>query len=262
MRTAGLASCMALALCGFLACASGGSALKKPDSEVVTKSAEISPDAPVDRIDFAKSRDFAKRISGVRRIAIRYSLPKDSEYTEEAIRSSEWHGQIEKSLIRSGFVICREEERTELVLNEEERQVSRADAVVVIDRVILRRISGSMSIDLFENEKGVDFPYSYYLAEISGKMVLRDNDIIWSCSISASSLGLLRESAGMKPSVIAKGIRDSRYSGKLGKWIREKWKIDMSDNFSSAYSGGVGENFHRRELISYSIKKMFGSLAR
>lgn len=228
---------------------------QKPKPKFILENYPLLKNSNLYKIDFAKSQKFTEEIKKLKRITINYRLPKDSDYKKEEIIRSTWHKELEKSLIRMGFIVNNSDDSEELILLDEKKETNPPDATLLIDRVELKIIKSNQNISLEKlKSHNAKYSYNYYLAEINGKIILQNNDIIWSCNIVASSFDLLKYTQKLKPEIYVGGKRDYRYSEKLNNWISNKWHLEYHDNFQKHYADQINNDFHKRELVNYVIK--------
>lgn len=235
--------------------------IKKPAPETVTKKYDVAFKKEYGKNDFAKSVKFDRGLKKVKRVSVKYNLSSDSGISEDDIKQSNWHTEIEKSLIRLGFIINDEKEKEEFLLDEEEKEEIKCDAQILIDKVDVKKVETFIPYALNGTKDGSGkYNYKYFILEINGKMILKNNDILWSCNLVTSSFDLIKMGKKEKPSVTIRGIREYRYSEKLKKWVRDKWMINSKDNFGLQLSNKIDEEFHKRKLVRYSISKFFETL--
>lgn len=242
----------------------GGQAAKdkKPAPEKISKEYPVSIGSEYRKTDFAKSVRFDEDIKAVKRVAIKYGIPKGSKISESDLRATEWNKEIEKALIRMGFIMFDEKEKDILMMDDDApRDELKPDASIYIDRVETRSISVKQKIDpgdgIFNNP--VEHPYSFFLGDLSGRLVLRNNDVLWSCSVVSTSFDVFVEYNRFNPTIAVLLLREHRFSEKLNRWVPDKWAVEINDNFSARLKE-TGEEFHKRELIRYTVGTFFSGI--
>ncbi len=234
---------------------------RKPEPEIITKKINLSDKTNLLKVDYARSKEFTANIKEITRIAISYNLPKDSSYTNEDIKTTSWHKEIEKSLIRMGLVINVEKEKANFLLDDEDEKTLKPDATLIIERVALKQVTVKHNFEIDDLADGKSsHPYRYYIAEINGKIVMKNNDILWTSSVVASSFDIFESKKRKKPLINIKGTREYRYSEKLNKWLKDKWFINTNDNFQSEYADNISDDFHKRELVKFVISGFINTI--
>ena len=66
--------------------------------------------------DFACAKIFKEVMADVKRISVKYRLSPEFDYTRQEVLSSHWNREIEKGLIRLGFIIVNDYRKDPLAL--------------------------------------------------------------------------------------------------------------------------------------------------
>jgi len=90
-----------------------------------------------------------------------------------------------------------------------------------------------------------------------GRLVLANNDVLWSGSVCVTSLDLAASAEA--PAVSATATRAYRFSEKLRAWVADKWELATRDNFSASFADWQADH-HRRALIRHAVNEFLGGL--
>ncbi len=247
----------ALLLCIFLPCClPKAGKIRKPEPERFQETIPLEENQLAFEASFARASDFSRILKGVRCVSIRYSSPV-SAAGGGGNSPGPWEREIEQNLLRKGFTVRNEPPRQEIIPDEEE-DLPEADACLIVDTLLFSRFDTRKRIALKKaGGETADYPYHYYRSEIGAKLVLREKRIVWSGHIRSNSLAYLFREKKVRPCLDLRGVRDSRYSEKLGQWMKNGWEIRMEDNFLQNYSPAPRDEAHRADLIRHITALLF-----
>lgn len=216
--------------------------------------------------DYARSNNFSEKIKKIKRISIHYTTGQSD--SKSTISQSIWQSAIEKKLLRKGFIVSAHVDKTEIIdgisidLSEKKStQVDTSQATLVIETVHIQKVDNTYTYSLDTNKQAKNtYTYSYYIAEISGKLVLHTNDIIWRSNITATTFDYIKKQHKKEPGIIIRALRDHSYSTKQDAWVPGNWLVDSStDNFQKHYAH-ANSKYHKRQLIEYAVSRFINSI--
>ncbi len=234
----------------------------RPDADTVKGKIPVADAFAHHKSDFACAKIFKEVMGDVKRISVKYRLSPESDYTRQEVLSSHWNREIEKGLIRLGFIIVNDYRKDPMALLGEPHNDVKCDATMVIDRVMVKKVPAHMPATA-DGIPGVSetYRYNYFISEINGSLILRNRDVVWSGSIIATSFDLFRLRNGLKdPVVEVHANREYRFSERLNKWVHGQWEMKLGDNFSRFYDSPLKEDYVSRELIRYTVAQLFATL--
>ncbi|HNV45515.1 MAG TPA: hypothetical protein PKJ16_00630 [Spirochaetota bacterium] len=250
-----------LAAVAWLACASGGAQVaKRPEPESIITTSGITAHREFRKKDCAKAPSFDGAIAGVKRIAIRFAAPRDGRNNGGGPRHADWALELQTALLRAGYVINDEKERDEFRFDDEGEKVEvKSDAYLCIDTVEVRELSltHAVSVVVAGEAMAAEHPYRLHVGALSGRLVLANNDVLWSGSVCVTSLDLAASAEA--PAVSATATRAYRFSEKLRAWVADKWELATRDNFSASFADWQADH-HRRALIRHAVNEFLGGL--
>jgi len=235
-----------------IGCASKTGVLKQePVPEVIVK--KINPyDKNLWVNDSARSADFKEAFSKISKITLRYN----GSIEEQGV----WKNSMEKNLLRMGILVNEESKKDSFLESDDDAKELKSDAVLLIDKINLIKVdSGKTSKDFIVNNDS-DYKYTFFVAEITGKIILKNGDVIWNSTVSVSSFDLLKSSEGIEPEITFKKASRFRFSEKLDEWIKDGWNFFAEDNFQTKYKTNYDESRHKADLINMAVSGFIGNI--
>jgi hypothetical protein len=236
----------------FAGCTAKSAVIKmEPSPEVLIK--KITPhDRKLCINDSARSNDFQAALKKISKITLKFNGTGE-EYIP-------WKNSLEKNLLRLGILISEEPKKDPLLESNDEIKEIKSDAVLLIDRISLIKIDSEKSADDFMENNFSDYKFSFFVAEISGKIILKNGDVIWNSTVSVSSFDLLKIYDSINPEISFRKSSKYRYSEKLGEWIQDGWNFSAEDNFQKSFRSSFDESRHRNELIEMAVSGFIGNI--
>jgi hypothetical protein len=228
-----------------------GTLKKEPRPEILTKI--INPyEKKLCINDSARSSDFKEALKKISKITLKYNGTAD----EQAL----WKNSVEKNLLRMGVLISEEPKKDSLLESDDDVKDIKSDAILLIDKISLLKIDSGKAADDFMEKNASDYKFNFFIAEINGKIILKNGDVIWNSTVSVSSFDLLKISDSIEPEISFRKSSKYRFSEKLGEWIQDGWNFSSEDNFQSRFRSSFDESRHKAGLIDMAVSGFIGNI--
>ncbi len=189
----------------------------------------------------------------VKKILIQY--PPSETKPDDALPI--WNQAIQKTLLRNGFLILKQESSNELF--KEETVIPNYDAVCIIDSIQLTKQTETIPLEHADDTSHYDHHISYYIASISVCIAVNET-ILWRGDVTLTSFDLLLSKNLIQEPIIYKTITcDYSYSKKLKQWVKDTPAVSVTDNFSEYYNE-ANIILHEKELINAAVLTLFNQV--